>query len=299
MVRFDISDLRIFVNVVQAGSITHGAERSSRAVASISARIKEMEAEMGTPLLMRGRAGVVPTDAGKKLLGHAWRLLGEVQRMNDELGEYTSRGKNFVKLYSNTVALYEYLAQPLARFLAENQSATLTVEELVNDQIPQAVADGRADIGVLAEPVDTKDLETLPFATDRYVIITPPHWTGVTRDKARFADFLDHDLVGPGRGSWMHTLLQQHAQDQGKSLRNSVQLRSFRLACDFVASGVGIGIVPSSTAKALQAAGRLRVIDLEDAWATLPLMLCVRKRQGLAPLPAALLDYLVANAGQP
>jgi DNA-binding transcriptional LysR family regulator len=53
MVRFDISDLKIFVNVVQAGSITMGAERSHRAVASISSRIKEMELEMGAPLLMQ------------------------------------------------------------------------------------------------------------------------------------------------------------------------------------------------------------------------------------------------------
>ncbi len=81
MVRFDISDLRIFVNVVQAGSITRGAERSHRAVASISTRIKEMEEELGSPLLVRNRAGVEPTEAGKKLLGHAYRLLKEVQRM--------------------------------------------------------------------------------------------------------------------------------------------------------------------------------------------------------------------------
>ncbi|MES2972506.1 MAG: LysR family transcriptional regulator [Pseudomonadota bacterium] len=296
MIRFDISDLRIFVNVVQAGSITHGAERSSRAVASISARIKEMEAEMGTPLLMRGRGGVVPTEAGKKLLGHAWRLLGEFQRMNDELSEYSSRGKSFVKLYSNTVALYEYLKDPLARFLIDNPATTLTIEEVVNDQIPQAISDGRADIGVLAEPVDTKDLETIPFAVDRYVIIAPPDWRGVSGDRARFADFLGYDLVGPGRGSWMHTLLQQHAQDEGRPLRNSVQLRSFSMACDFVATGVGIGIVPGSTARRHQAQGKLRVIELDESWASLPLALSVRKRVGLAPSVSALLEFLIANA---
>lgn len=60
MVRFDISDLRIFVNVVQAGSNTLGAERSHRAAASISARIKEMEIEMGAPLLTRARTGWCP-----------------------------------------------------------------------------------------------------------------------------------------------------------------------------------------------------------------------------------------------
>jgi DNA-binding transcriptional LysR family regulator len=296
MVRFDISDLRIFVNVVQAGSITHGAERSNRAVASISARIKEMEAEMGTPLLMRGRAGVVPTEAGKKLLSHGYRLLNEVQRMNDELSEYGNRGKSFVKLHSNTVALYEFLQEPLARFLIAHPGTTLTIEEVMNSEVPQSVTSGRADIGVLAEPVDTAGLETISYAVDRYVIIAPPSWTDVPHARARFADFLDYDLVGPGRGSWMHTLLQQHASEQGKALRNSVQLRSFQMACEFVASGVGIGIVPGSTAARLQTQGRLRVIELDEPWAQLPLMLCVRKRAELSTSAALLVDFLVGNA---
>lgn len=296
MVRFDISDLRIFVNVVQAGSITHGAERSNRAVASISARIKEMEAEMGTPLLMRGRGGVVPTEAGKKLLSHSYRLLNEVQRMNDELAEYSGRGKSFVKLYSNTVGLYEFVKPLLTEFLVSNPGTTLTIEEVMNDQVPQAVADGRADIGVLAEPVDTKDLETLPFAMDHYVIVAPTGWSNVQQSRALFEEFLDYELVGPGRGSWMHTMLQQHAMEHGRTLRNSVQLRSFSMACELVASGVGIGIVPASTAEALRLQGRVRVIELADPWAQLPLMLCVRKRSELAPSATLLLDYLASRA---
>jgi DNA-binding transcriptional LysR family regulator len=245
---------------------------------------------------MRGRGGVVPTEAGKKLLSHGYRLLNEVQRMNDELSEYGARGKSFVKLYSNTVALYEFLQEPLTRFLATHAATTLTIEEVMNDQVPQAVAEGRADIGVLAEPVDTKDLETIPFAVDRYVIIAPPHWQHVPQARARFADFLGYDLVGPGRGSWMHTLLQQHATEHGKPLRNSVQLRSFRMACELVASGIGIGIVPGSAAARLQNAGMLRVIELDEAWAQLPLMLCVRRRSELAPSASQLLDFLQRNA---
>lgn len=296
MVRFDISDLRIFVNVVQAGSITHGAERSNRAVASISSRIKEMELEMGAPLLMRGRGGVVPTDAGRKLLSHSYKLLNEVQRMNDELSEYGSLGKSFVKLYSNTVALYDFLQDPIADFLIANPSTTLTIEEVMNDQIPQAVADGRADIGVLAEPVDTKDLETFPFALDRYVIIAPPSWSTVPQTHARFVDFLDHDFVGPGRGSWMHTMLQQHASEHGKPLRNSVQLRSFSMACELVAKGVGIGIVPASAAERMQKPARLRIIELDDPWAQLPLKLCVRRRSELSAQAALLADFLSTHA---
>ncbi|QHJ00962.1 LysR family transcriptional regulator [Xylophilus rhododendri] len=293
MVRFDISDLRIFVNVVQAGSITLGAERSHRAAASISARIKEMELEMGAPLLMRARSGVVPTEAGRKLLEHGFRLLNEVQRMNDDLAEYGNRARSFIKLHCNTVSLYEYLQKPVSAYLLQNPGTALTIEELVNHQIPQAVLDGSADIGVVADPVDTKGLETIPFVLDRYVMISSKRVAPLVG--RRFVDFLDSEFVGPGRGSWMHTMLQQHAAEAGKPLRYSVQLRSFSMTCQLVADGVGIGIVPASAAERMQAQVPLRITELEDSWAQLPLKFCVRKRAELSRQSAALLDFLLSQ----
>jgi DNA-binding transcriptional LysR family regulator len=47
--RFDVVDLRLFLHVAEAGSITHGAERASLALASASARIRGMEEALGTP----------------------------------------------------------------------------------------------------------------------------------------------------------------------------------------------------------------------------------------------------------
>lgn len=296
MIRFDISDLRIFVNVVQAGSITQGAERSNRAVASISSRIKEMELEMGTALLVRQRGGVIPTDAGRKLLTHSYRLLNEFQRMNDDLAEYGGRTKSFIKLYSNTVALYEFLQQPIGQYLKVHPGTALTIEEVMNDQIPQAVLDGRADIGVVAEPVDTRDLETFPFAMDRYVIVAPRSWPEPVSEPAQFVDFLGYEFVGPGRGTWMHTLLQQRAMEEGRPLRYNVQLRNFAMTCELVASGVGIGIVPASTALRISQSCSLRIIELTDPWAQLPLKLCVRKRDELAQHPASLLEFLCKHA---
>ena len=73
--RFDLTDLRLFLHVVEAGSITHGAERMHLAIAAASTRIRNMEATLGTPLLHRERLGVQPTEAGRALLHHARVLL--------------------------------------------------------------------------------------------------------------------------------------------------------------------------------------------------------------------------------
>ena len=56
--RFDVVDSRLFVAVVEAGSITHGATRVNLALGSASARITQMEEAVGVPLLVRQRLGV-------------------------------------------------------------------------------------------------------------------------------------------------------------------------------------------------------------------------------------------------
>ena len=79
--RFDLTDLKLFLHVVEAGSITAGADRMHLAVAAASTRIRNMELELGTPLLNRERQGVHPTPAGRTLVHHARVLLQQAERM--------------------------------------------------------------------------------------------------------------------------------------------------------------------------------------------------------------------------
>ena len=100
--RFDLGDLRLFLNVVEAGSITHGAERMHLAIAAASTRIRNMEAALGTPLLHRERLGVQPTSAGRTLVHHARLLLQQSERMHAELAQYAEGIRGQVRLLSNT-----------------------------------------------------------------------------------------------------------------------------------------------------------------------------------------------------
>ena len=83
--RFDFTDLNLFRHIVEAGSITHGAARSNLALAAASTRIRKMELAFGTELLVRGRQGVTPTQAGRTLLQHARSILAQTERLQEDL----------------------------------------------------------------------------------------------------------------------------------------------------------------------------------------------------------------------
>ena len=121
--RFDFTDLRLFSDIVEAGSITAGAERSALALAAASTRIRNMEAVLGAALLTRSRQGVTPTPAGRMLLKHARTILGQAARMREDLSAFAGGLAGEVKLLANTNALTEFLPEALSSFLAANPHA--------------------------------------------------------------------------------------------------------------------------------------------------------------------------------
>jgi DNA-binding transcriptional LysR family regulator len=107
--RFDLVDLQLFVAVTEARSITGGASRAHLALASASARIKGLEAALGTALLARGRRGIELTAAGESLLGHARIILHNVEAMCGDLSAFASGARANVHLLANTSGLSEHL----------------------------------------------------------------------------------------------------------------------------------------------------------------------------------------------
>ncbi|MBV8335833.1 MAG: LysR family transcriptional regulator [Alphaproteobacteria bacterium] len=293
--RFDLADLRLFLHVVEAGSITHGAERMHLAIAAASTRIRNMEAALGTPLLHRERQGVQPTDAGRTLLHHARVLLQQSERMRSDLAEFAEGIRGQVRLMSNTNALTEFLPEPLSAFLAAHPQVNIDLEERLSDEIVAAVAEGTADLGIVAATVELAGLEVLPFRVDRFVLVVASGHPLSRTEQIAFADVLGYDFVGLDRASALQRFLSEKAERIGRRLRLRVQLRSFDAVCRLVECDVGIGVVPATTAERHAKAMSLRRIELTDDWAVRKLTICVRRRADLPIYARELVNHLAQS----
>lgn len=290
--RFDLTDLRLFMHVAEAASITHGAARANLALASASARIRGMEDALGVRLLERGRRGVRPTPAGRALLHHARVVHEQLERMRGELGAYARGLKGHVRVLSNTAAMTEILPEALAAFLTAHPQIDVDLEEKPSPEIVQAVAAGLADIGIVADSADMGDLETTPFRADRLVVVAPRRHPLARRRDVAFREVLGHEFVGLSAGSALQDHLSQHAARAGHALKLRVRVRGFDALCRMVAHGVGLGVVPETAARAARRALDLRVIRLTDRWAVRALVICVRRRDALPAHARLLLDHL-------
>ena len=293
---FDLIDLALFRHVVEAGSITHGAERAHLALAAASTRIRAMEDGLGAKLLVRSRLGVTPTPAGRALLDHARLILAGTDRLREDLSAFAGGQAGEIRILSNTNALIEFLPDALGGFLARHPNISIDLEERLSDEIVGLVAEGAADIGIVAGTVDTARLETYPFRSDRFVVVVAKGHPLAGREPVPFAEVLGHDLVGLDRTSALQRFLAGKAARAGQPLRLRVQLRSFDAVCRLVEAGVGVGIVPETTARRAARTMEIAVVALDDAWATRDLTICLRARATLGPSARLLVDHLIEGA---
>lgn len=290
--RFDLTDIRLFLTVVECGSLTQGARTMHLALASVSERIAGMEASLGAPLLERNRRGVRATAAGEALVRHARSILDQVEQMRGELRTYATGLKGRIRLLSNTGAMAAFLPPQLCQFLEAHRDLSIDLEERPSADIVQALVDRRADLGIVADIADLSTLQTHLIASDQLVVVVSRSHRLARQPNVAFADVLGEPIVGMADTA-LETHLAERASRLGRQLDYRIQLRNSEHVAMHVEAGIGISILSDGMARTLRR--DLAIVPLSEAWATRRLYLCARDFSALTPHAGLLAQQLLRH----
>ncbi|WP_207237353.1 LysR substrate-binding domain-containing protein, partial [Pseudomonas sp. FW306-02-F04-BA] len=278
---FDLIDLKLYLKILDAGNITAGATSSHLSLAAASARIRAMEASLGTAFFERGRRGISPTPAGKALAQHARVLLRQAERMQQDLAEYAKGVKGQVRLLCNTTAITEYLPELLADFLREHPNLDIDLQELPSLRITHALRQGAADLGIVSDAVDTHDLDTRAFRDDPLVLIMPSDHPLAEGEAPNFSQTLSHDYVGLSANSALAIYLEEQALHAGLRMQIRIRAEGFDGVIRMVAHGAGLAIVPLAAVERWARGQAFKHLALNEPWAQRKLLLCARSFDAL------------------
>ncbi|MBM3094133.1 LysR family transcriptional regulator [Ensifer sp. T173] len=290
--RFDLIDLRLFLAVVEAGSITHGAGVANLSLAAASERLRGMEDKGGVQLLARGRRGVTTTAAGEALAHHARLVLRQMEHLHGELGEYARGLRASIRLLANTAAITEFLPDRLGRWLEVHPQTDIDLKERQSSDIVKAVSGGLAEIGIISDAVDATGLRLIPFAIDRLVAVVAKNHPLAEARQIGFTDLLDHAFTGLAEGSALQDHIEGQAARIGRRISYRLRVRSFEDVCRLAAQDVGVGIVPQTAARRCRRTTAISALRLTDKWATRRLSICLRPNEDLSPLARDLVEHL-------
>ena len=189
--RYELVDLQLFLNIVNEGSITRGAAKSNLSLAAASNRVTLLEKRLNVELLSRSRSGARVTPAGESLVRHARAILSQAALLDGDLREFSGGIRGQIRLLSNTNALTEFLPRSLGAFLAQHPDIGIDLREKLSREIIVAVAEGEADIGIVAGAVESRAITSYRFADDRLVLITPATHEFAKRKQIPFSEALE------------------------------------------------------------------------------------------------------------
>ena len=238
----DPISLQLFVAVCEEGSIARAAEREALVASALSKRIGALEADVGTPLLVRRRRGIAPTPAGEALLARAREILGDLDRLRGELGAFGQGIQGSVRMLASPSVLAEQLPDDVAAFMARHPAVRVSLDERTSPDIVRGLHEGTADLGVLWDLADLSGLHTVPYRADRLCVAMAPNHALARRASLRYADTLDQASVCVAPGGTMDQLLRRQAALVGRLPSHRIQVSSMDAACRIIAAGaVAVG----------------------------------------------------------
>jgi len=290
--KLDPLSLKLFVSVIEEGTIAAAAEREHIVASAVSKRLSELEIALDTQLLQRSNKGIQPTEAGLALLSLARGLLHDLDDVYLQMREYSSGTRGYVRVHANISTITQFLPEQLNRFVAKYPLIQVHLEEKISTVITRSVAESVADIGIFTLGTHAQNLEIFPYGSDELVLITPKDHPLAKKKSVKFSDTLDFDYVGLHAGGSMNLQLVNVASHFGKALKLRMQVTSFDAQCLMVEAGLGIGVLPRNSAKTFLKALDINVVKLDEPWAKRELAICVRSYDSLSVAARFLVDHL-------
>ncbi|MFF9090900.1 LysR family transcriptional regulator [Streptomyces sp. NPDC014991] len=162
----DLRGLRYFVTVAEEGNVSRAARRLHMSQPPLSQRIRELEAELGCELFLRGPKGMRLTPAGDVLLEEAKVLLAGADRAKERVARRAT-GARMLRvgvLGPGEATLSELFAQTFARSRPE---AVVSLRQGDLADPTMGLAAGAIDVAITWTPFDVTGLTVCAVQEDR------------------------------------------------------------------------------------------------------------------------------------
>lgn len=262
------------------------------ALSAASRRLRLLEEEIGAPLVKRLPHGLELTTAGITAERYAQSVLRLGDQLASAMEEHRSGVRGRIRVAASSSALVHRLAGDLARFAREHPDIKIDLEERPTAETLEALDRKQVDIGVIVRGAALQGLQSFPYAKDRLAVAMVRSHRLARRRAVTLAEIFDEEFVALDTGTAVHRLIEGKSREAGRILKMRVQVRSFEVMCQMVRHGLGIGILPEDALRPLANALGIKLVALDETWATRDIDIVVPSPGILAPPTARLVETL-------
>jgi LysR family nitrogen assimilation transcriptional regulator len=242
----DLRELRNFMRVARAGSVSRAAEELRLAQPALSRQIRKLEHELGVTLFARHGRGVRLTAAGSLLLERAEAITHLVHQTSQEIRDDRAALGGRVTVGVPPAAGRLIVPPFVAQFQKAWPKIALHMREGVTSSLQEWLLEKRIDIAILHNPPHLEALDIRPILTERMLVIGPgPRHAKAAAAQATFRirDLADLPLILPSMAHNNRRMVEQAALEHDVRLRIKTEVDSVSFAKAMVEQGMGYTIL--------------------------------------------------------
>jgi DNA-binding transcriptional LysR family regulator len=300
--RVRLRDLRVFLTVVQCGSMAKAAQQLLVTQPAISKSVADLEFALGVKLLDRGPQGVEPTDYGKAFARRGVAVFDELRQGVDELKFMADPRVGEVRLGCPDTLAATLLPPTLERLSAHHPGIRLYVEQ-INPVLPdiRELRDRNVDLmlGRLGPPFG-EEVQPEILYRDSMVVVAPAQSKWVRRRKVDLADLVGEKWIFYPPDKIPGILIEEAFRERGLNLpQASVLSYSLQLRDMLMMTGNYLSIVAASAVPVLNAKRetvKVLPIPLGSSARARPVAIFTLKNRTLSPVVRVFIDCVRAVA---
>lgn len=241
----DFRQLEMFHAVAENSSFTLAGQQLYVAQSAISRKIRLLEEELGEKLFKRVNKRVFLTQAGEVMLRYTRRVFQELRNASLEVSEITQMQRGTIRIGSGMTACMYLLPPIIVKFRSRFPKVEIRVVTGSAEMLIPQIRNSVLDMGILTLPVDSADLQVIPFTTEEMVVVVSPRNRLLGSRKSIAAEELkDYPMILFGRGTATRQLIDTYFERIGHYPNVAMESQDVASIKPLVAIDLGVSLLP-------------------------------------------------------
>ncbi|WP_108660133.1 LysR family transcriptional regulator [Acuticoccus kandeliae] len=279
----DVTQLKTLIHVAELGSLSRAADRLNIAQPALSRQIRLLEQELGTTLFERHGRGMIITETGSEILGHAVKVMAELEAIRNAAAAGRTSLHGTVRI-GTTPTVAQFVTLPLVeRIRAAHPLLAVRFASAFSGFLLDWLQRGELDVVVSYDPEPLPSLRIVPVMMEKLLFVGPADADFSLDDTMAFSRLADCELILPSPRHGLRRLMDACATRAGIRLNTRVEVESFSGMIDLVRAGLGMTVLPLAPIHGLIESGAIRAAQLVDPTPERRLVLAYRSDAPVDP----------------
>lgn len=261
--RVTVRQLQTFEAVARLGSVTRAAEEMHVSQPTVSKQMKQLQEEIGLPLLDQIGKKLFLTEAGQELYQTCSEWISTWGRLEQKMADLKGMKQGRLRIAAVTTTKY-FMPRILGPFCQTYPGIDVSLEVLNRTRVLERLQQNEDDLYIMGVPPDDASVVAQAFLENQLVIIAPASHALAQQSKISLQTLAQEPFVLREQGSGTRLLIERLFRESGLNLNVRMELGSNEAIKQAVAGGLGISLISRSTLHGGPISSEIALLDVVD-----------------------------------